>query len=250
MQPYFFPYIGYFQLIHTVDRFILYENVNYIHKEWMNRNRILIIGKGDNYFNIPISPKSVNKRIYEIEIDNSDKKWRQRILMTLRHNYLKSRYFSEVYDMVEDLICYETCSLHHFNSNSIKGVARFLDIDTEIIDENSRYLPMEVKLAERYPSKDVRIIENGNSIDKKTERVIAICEKENSDIYINPIGGLNLYDKKIFKDKGISLFFLKTAEISYHQFSEYFYPNLSIVDVLFCNGKEGTRSLLNKYEMV
>jgi hypothetical protein len=246
MQPYFFPYLGYFQLIAAVDRFILYENVNYMTKKWMNRNRILLIGKGDIYINAPIAKKSVNKKIYEIKIDNSDKNWRHRILRTIRYNYQKSVYFSEVYDLLTGLLLQETDSLHHFNCRSIAGIAGYIGVDTEILSENSRYLSLEEDLCRKYSTENTDF----NSCDKKTERIIGICKNENAGTYINAINGMSLYDKDYFKSQSINLLFLKTFNISYRQFSQTFIPDLSIIDVLMHNGRAGTKQMLSQYELI
>ena len=85
---------------------------------------------------------------------------------------------------------------------------------------------------------------------KKVARVISMCKFENSSFFINAIGGQVLYDKLEFEEYGISLKFIKTNQIEYDQRNEPFEPNLSIIDVLMHNGKEGTKKLLNEYTLV
>ena len=250
MQPYFFPYIGYFQCIKAVDKYILYENVDYIRKGWMHRNRVLIKDHMPVYINVPIVEKSSHKKIYEIQIDPSSV-WKKKLLKLLVMNYKGSHYFNEVFPVIENLINTEETLLFKYNSELTKGISHFLDIQTEIVSENSNYLPLEEML---------NGIDDNNYHEfpellvtkplKKAARILKICSAEDATTYINAIGGEELYSKEEFKAYGVELSFLKTQPFSYPQFSKSFHPYLSVIDVLMHNGKEGTKRLLTQYDLV
>lgn len=250
MQPYFFPYIGYFQAIHAVDKYILYENITYIKDAWMNRNRILQKNGSPFFLTIPIRHKSSNKLIKEIAIDNT-RDWRKRLLQSIYLNYKGSMFFEEIYSLLEFAINNPFENLYQYNASVILCIARFLNIDTEIVFKNNNYLDIESRL-EAVNQKNY----NGLSFlelthpEKKVARVIAICKNEKADCFINAIGGISLYSKTEFIKYGIDLKFVNSKQITYNQFSHEFFPNLSIIDVLMHNGKEKTKEILCEYELI
>ena len=227
MQPYLFPYIGYFQLINVVDKFIIFDDVNYINKGWVNRNRILLNHK-DYLFTIPLKAVSQNKLIKETEVDEGDK-WRNKLLKTFEAAYSKAPYFKQVFPIISEILNNKEANLSTYILNSIKQVANYLEIKTEIVTSSERY---------------------GNQHLKGEDRIIDICLQEKADEYVNPIGGLELYTREKFEEKGLKLFFLKTHPIEYAQFGKPFVPWLSIIDLLmFCSGDE-LRSFLEKQELI
>jgi hypothetical protein len=249
MQPYFFPYIGYYQGISAVDKYMLYDNLAYIKYGWVNRNRVLVIHGHPVNVTVPVQKKSSYSRISEIELVDSDT-WRKKILRTLVMNYRSSPFFDDVYPVIEAVICSEVKRLTELNARSIIDLCKYLGIDTEITTDTSKYFELEEKLAddsesitERFPQLDLRTPE------KKVIRVIEICRAEGANVFINAIGGQGLYGKDEFARHGIELFFLRTEEHSYPQASEVFHPNLSIIDVLMNCGKDGTKELLDKYSL-
>lgn len=238
MQPYFFPYIGYFQLISSVDKFLLYDNINFIKNGWISRNRILEINREPVYFYVPLKGKSSFKKINEIKI-NEDLAWREKILKFIYFNYRRSLYFNEVYNFLERCFSFFEDNIGDYNKFLIKYLIEYLDIDTELIFDNSKYYNFEYEIS--------NLIEDKN---KKMERIIYICNLEKADTYINPIGGVNVYNKNYFKKQGIDLFFIKTHEYYYKQNSYKFFKNLSIIDVLMNCGKVETKNLIHKYDLV
>jgi hypothetical protein len=241
MQPYFFPYLGYFQLINAVDKFIIYENVSFIKKGWIHRNRILEKYRHPLYFGVDLSGKSSNKNISELYLQrNSD--WQRKLVKKISMNYKGSAFYEQVFPLIQDCINIEEPLLHNYNSQIIKKIVTFLDIETEVQYENSGYLDLKLKL------------ENGISkygeYDTKVKRIFEICKKEGADNYINAIGGLELYRKSDFIKQSINLHFIKSNNFEYKQFSNQFHPNLSIIDVLMHNGKEETKKLLNNYNLI
>jgi len=247
MQPYFFPYIGYFQLIKAVDKTILYENVNFKIENWMTRNRIQIKNEQPLYISIPVRSRSSNKKIAEIEIAEHEK-WKRRLKRSLQFNYGKSEYFSEVFPQLEKIIDTKKTHLHSYNGETIRLITELLEIGTKIEYNNQHYLELEKKLNQKY--QDTLIDESLKKSKRKTERIISISKQEQANIYINAYGGTALYDKNEFAAHGIELFFLKTKDHNYKQFSNNFYPNLSILDVLLNCGIENTQKLLTNYELI
>jgi len=250
MQPYFFPYIGYFQLITAVDLFILYSNLNYIKEGWMHRNRIISNKKDIVYINLDLQQKSSNLKIYDIKLCKS-KHWREKLLKTLYHSYVNTKYYQEVFPIIRNLINQNQEYLHDLNSSIIEQLCGFIGITTRITTDYKKYYSIEDQIYEISKSQvDDRINRYGYNVDKKTARVLEFCFLHRADCFINPIGGVNLYSKDVFKRNGIDLYFLKTNTIKYRQFSLEFIPDLSIIDVLMHCGPQKTLQLLKEYTLI
>lgn len=229
MQPYVFPYLGYFQLINTVDKFVVYDDVTYIKGGWINRNKILIGGK-ENLFTIPLSGASSNKEIKELLLNETNfPKWKSKFLKSLNQSYASAPHFDKAYPIVEEILNSSTNSISVLAYNSLKHICDYLDIKTEFVKSSAIYKN-----------------DNLSGID----RVLDICSIENSKHYINPIGGRILYDKRRFIEQGILLNFIKTDDIVYPQFNNKFVKNLSIIDILMFNSVEQIRQHLQKHELV
>lgn len=225
MQPYFFPYIGYWQLINAVDKYVIYDDVNYIKGGWINRNRILLNNK-DHFFNAYLRGASPNKLICEVEL--GDEVLNKKNLKTLEQAYKRAPYYDCIYPLLEECLQSGVTNLARYNGNILKVICTYLDINTELV----------------YSSE----IEKNNNLKGK-EKVIHICKILNADEYINAIGGKALYDKKEFADNGILLHFLSTNDIEYKQFGTDFIKNLSIIDVLMFNPKERVKKYLEMYTL-
>lgn len=241
MQSYFFPYIGYFQLIDSVNTFIIYENVTFRKKSWITRNRILDKGKeAPFYINLPVKGKSSNKLIKELEI-NEDGKWKKKLLNLIYFNYKKAPCFNKIYPFLEEIIYYSETNLHSYNSNIIIKLCELLNFETKIVSNNFINEDIELELKEQ---KDI------NFENVKSERIIKLTKKYNCTTYVNPIGGTELYDKVYFKKKGLELFFVQSQKHLYKQFGDSFTPGLSIIDVLMHNGVDKTIDLIKEYKLV
>lgn len=227
MQPYIFPYIGYFQLINAVDKFVIYDDVNFINKGWINRNRILNNGK-DSLFSIPLKEASQNKLINEIEV-NWDSAWKSKFLKTLEQCYKKAPFYQETLLIIEETFSIDHEPISKVIEYNLRLICGYLDIKTEIISSSAIY---------------------ENTHLKAQERILAICLQEKATQYINPIGGLELYDKDFFEAKNINLNFIKSKSIEYPQFKNEFVPWLSIIDVLMFNSKEIVKDFLGNYELM
>jgi len=227
IQPYFFPYIGYFQLINACDKFILFDDVSYIKKGWINRNHFLI-NKQKKLFTLPLKKVSQNKLINTIEIFDSNKSINL-FLKMLYLNYKKAPYFNQVNDLLTEIFNTNAKKLSILLEHSIKCLVNYMEIDTKIIPTSSIY---------------------NNSKLKGTTRIIDICKKENADLYINPISGKELYSKETFQNTGLELKFIKPTFDEYKQFDNQFHNGLSIIDVLMFNPKQQVSKYLNNYQLI
>ena len=227
MQPYFMPYIGYFQLINAVDKFVLLDDVNYINRGWINRNNILVNGKS-NLFVVPLQDASQNKHINEIEIVD-ESKWKTKLLKTIELSYKKAPYFSSVYSIIDGIINSSHSNISDFNYFALVSICNYVGIETEIVPSSSAYK---------------------NAHLKAQDKIIDICLAENASVYINPIGGTELYDKNAFIGKKIELFFIKSGQVQYLQFVNEFVPWLSMIDVMMFNNVERIKGFLNLFQLI
>lgn len=229
MQPYFFPYIGYWQLIHAVDCFVSFDEAQYMKGGWVNRNRILNPNGGWQYITVPVSKHRLTESIKNVQA-HPNEQWRKRILGQLAHYKKYAGYFDEINDLVIDsLNGISGQSIAAINLSIIKKVCAYLDVKKEFIASSEQ----------NFDFKDV-----GDA----GEWVLWIAEQLDATEYINPVAGATLYSGEKFSGSGISLSFLSSQAVAYAQ-REVFEPSLSIIDVLMFNGKEGTKDLLNKYSV-
>lgn len=226
MQPYFLPYIGYWQLISAVDAFVVYDNIKYTKKGWINRNRFLRNGVEDT-FSLPLRKDSdfldVNQRYLADSFDRED------LLNRFRGAYRRAPEFSSVMPLWEAIIRNPTANLFEYILESIRAVCEFLGIKTPLVVSSS--------------------IDCDHSL-KSAQRVQAICNALGADTYVNPVGGMELYSKEDFARNGIDLKFLKALPFEYSQGGTPFGPWLSILDVLMFNRKESILSqVYNGYSL-
>ena len=226
MQPYFLPYIGYWQLIAAVDVFVVYDNIKYTKKGWINRNRFLVNGK-EALFSLPLRKDpdflDVNQRYLADSFDRED------LIRRFREAYRKAPEFQVFMPFLEDLIRFSSNNLFDYILNSIYRICEFVGIKTKMIISSH--------------------IDCDHSL-KSSDRVQAICKTLCADTYINPIGGTELYSKEDFKQKGVMLRFIRPYPLEYPQGTIDFLPWLSILDVLmFNNAQSFNKSMLEKYEI-
>lgn len=211
MQPYFFPYIGYFQLIAAVDQFVVYDNIKYTKKGWINRNRFLQNGK-DAVFSLPLKKDSDSLDVCERELASDFD--RERLLNQLRGAYRRAPHFEQTFPLIEQVMQYPEKNLFLFLHNSIVQVCAHLGITTKII------VSSEVAIDHQLQAQD---------------KVLALCEALGANTYVNAIGGVELYSKETFLKKSIELQFIKSLPFKYSQFGNEFVPWLSIIDVMLFN---------------
>lgn len=227
MQPYFVPYIGYWQLMNLVDQYVIYDDVNYIKRGWVNRNRILVNGT-PKYFNVPILGASQNLLINEIKV-NHDAVTIHKKLRCIEEAYRRAPFYEQVYPMIEDILLYEEDDIAKYIQHSFDVICQYLDIQTKLI------LSSDLK-------KDNML--------RGQDKILAICRLLNATEYYNAIGGQELYSFEAFKAQGIQLNFVKTNPIAYKQFGDHFEANLSIIDVMMFNSKEKILEYLNAYTLI
>jgi len=230
MQPYIFPYLGYYQLVTAVDTFVFFDDVNFINKGWINRNNVLLQNEAYR-FTIPLKKVSQNKLINEVEISDYAK-WSKEFLKLIALNYKKAPNFSFCYSWLENFFAGKDYSLiSELASDSVRSIAQLLDLPVKFIFSSA--------------------------LDYKTEmgtdgqdKVLQICRILGAKTYINPKNGeaLGLYNNEKFGQENLELYFINMEEVTYPQFQkEKFVPYLSILDVLMFNNLEQVRSLLAKY---
>lgn len=224
MQPYFLPYIGYWQLMNAVDKYVILDDVNYINRGWINRNRILVNGE-PKYLTIPLQGASQNKKINDILIggDPSDL---AKNLRKVESSYKKAPYFEQVFPIVEQILTSDEKWISQYNYNTFRLIGAYLDIDTEI------YFSSEL-------DKDDTL--------KGQDRILDICKRLGATQYYNAVGGKQLYSAEAFAKEQIRLHFLETETITYKQFDSDFQPNLSILDVMMFNSPEQIQEMLHKF---
>jgi len=224
MQPYFFPYIGYWQLINAVDTFVIYDDVNYIKQGYINRNAILANGEAQR-ITLELFGASSNKLINEIDVGTN----RSKLLKTIEQAYCKAPCFRTVYHLLQDVM-----------SNSEKNLARFLGYSIERV---MRYLGITTVLMYSSDMEQTKLL-------KGQDRVIVLCQQLHATNYFNAIGGQKLYDKAMFQSNGITLNFLETEMMEYPQFGSEFVPSLSIIDVMMFNSPQQIMQMLERYRLI
>ncbi len=231
MQPYIFPYIGYFQLIDAVDKFVFYDDVNFIKGGWIHRNKLLSNQAG-NLFTLPLqnpsSFKAINKTIINRKIFNL---WKIKFFKTIQQSYSKAPYYNEIYPIIERVFKVgESTNIGFLAAKSILEVCDYLDIKKQWFFSSENF------------SESQNI--------ERTQRLLNISKSLDAEFYINTIGGKELYNNNDFSENGITLKFINTGKIEYVQYSNDFVPNLSIIDVLMFNSKQETLRLLKQYTLI
>jgi hypothetical protein len=230
MQPYLFPYIGYFQLMNISDVFVIHDDVQYIKGGWINRNRLLLNG-GPHLFTFSVEKSSyylnINQRIFTDSL-YSDKLI---LLRFLESNYRKAPYFGSTMKLVEVILENEERNVSEFICHSLRYLIQYMGIKCYLVKSSD--------------------LQKDNSL-KAQDRVINIVETVQGDHYINPIGGTELYNKEDFDHRNIKLNFIRTdfSRTIYNQFGKPFVPGLSIIDVLMFNPLEATGRLLAGHDLL
>lgn len=227
MQPYFMPYIGYFQLIAAVDLFIVYDNIKYTKKGWINRNRILRNGE-DTIISLPLKADSDRLNVVERRLAEDFKP--RKLIAQIEGAYRAAPFFCAIFPLIEEILLFDDPDLFRFNLNSIEKTCAHLSIGTPFRISSAFAIDHELKAQ---------------------DKVLALCAAAGADVYVNPIGGLELYSKPEFAGRGVELRFLRALPFDYAQFGAPFVPWLSIIDVMMFNSPETLEALLRhgwKYE--
>lgn len=223
-QPYFMPYIGFWQEVKLVDKYVFFDDVNFINRGWINRNYILIGGQ-KQLFSLSLEDKSQNKLINEIKISDDFSK----LLKTISMAYKKAPYYKQTISLLESIFGYEDKNLARFVGNSIETVSKWLGFDTEFVYSSA--------------------LDNDKAL-RRQDKIIDICENVGAGYYFDSTGALELYEKETFKNHGIQLQFIKSRITPYKQFNNEFVAGLSIIDVLMFNAPRAISQMLSNYELI
>lgn len=227
MQPYFMPYIGYWQLLAAVDRFIVLDDVSLIRRGWIQRNRILV-GGAPHLFTLPLRGASQNRRICDLERVVDDV-WLKKFQRQLAENYRRAPYFSETISLLQMVLSNPEPNLSRFLMAGLRATCRHLSIDTELLPSSGRY---------------------ANESLAGQARIVDICRQEGAARYFNPPGGVDLYDRGAFEAQGVELRFVVPRETPYPQLGKSFVPWLSAIDILMNVGRDGMRAMLGNYDLI
>ncbi|SNC67748.1 WbqC-like protein family protein [Hymenobacter gelipurpurascens] len=228
MQPYIFPYLGYFQLIAAADRFVVYDDVQFIKGGWINRNRLLVNGQ-PFLFTIPLDAPSPNRLIRDIVL-NTKTPWRVKLLQTIAQSYRRAPHFELAYDLIERVLHYpQAHTVADLVRVSLTEIIAYLHLPVELIPTSACY---------------------NNQHLRSQERVLDICRREEATNYVNAQGGRELYDHETFAAHGMRLHFLQPELHPYRQLGKgEFVPGLSIIDILMNNSVAETAELLRRYHL-
>lgn len=230
MQPYFYPYIGYFQLIQTADRFILFDDVQYIRHGWINRNRILKPGEGFQYIIMPLADHGRDTLIRDVQLTDSDNN-KDKILRQLEHYKKTAPCYNTVRALIGDSFSTRQTSIAAMNGHCLKATCDYIGVD------------FTIELSSQMNFDYTQVKDAG-------EWALRMSEQLQATTYINPAGGRNLFDAGKFEASNIQLQFLKTGSTAYNQRRPLFEPALSIIDVMMFNEPAAIKDLLNDYQLV
>jgi len=232
MQPYFFPYVGYFSLIGCTDVFIVFDEGQYARRSWMNRNRICHPARCDfSYITLDVKKATHNEKIKNIEAFDIDSTFR-RILTQLEVAYRKKApYYDETMILIERIFNTRESNLSRLNVEGIHKICQHIGLEFNYMF---------------YSDLDLTV---GN-VSAPDEWAVVICKAMGYDQYVNPIGGLDFYDTNKYIDAGVEIKFVKNNLVVYEQKKKNFIPWLSIIDVLMFNGRLETLRIINEYELV
>lgn len=230
MQPYFFPYLGYFSLIKHTDHFIFFDTPQYERRSWMNRNRILNSNKEAAYISVPLQKAPRETAIKDMLIDNSQN-WKADMVAKMPHYKKHAPYYKETVELFERLLAPEYKSLADLNIATTTGICKHLGIGKEF---------------QIFSQMDM----NMDNVSEADEWALEITRQLGYDTYINPPGGMSFFDREKYKNAGIELQFLQSKLPPYVQRIGRFEPGLSILDVLMFNTVDEINAMLDEFELL
>lgn len=230
MQPYFLPYLGYWQLMNAVDTYVIYDNIEFTKNSWIRRNRILSSGT-DKMFSLPLKKDSDYLDVRDRYLDETYDSERKKLVNLIANSYKKAPMFETVFPIIKDIIEYPDQNLFSYIYYSVERIREYLGIRSNLVVSSTINIDWDLK------GKD---------------KVLAICKYFGADEYYNSINGVPLYEpfRGEFEAAGIELCFPKMRDIAYPQFKNEFVPYLSIIDVMMFNSQERCKELLHEYDLL
>lgn len=229
MQPYFFPYIGYFSLINSTDFWVVFDTPQFIRHGWIERNRILKPGGADQYIKVPLIKASRNTSIQDMRINNTSS-WEEKIYAQLTLYKKKAPFYKGVLDLLKEVLSYQGDSIVELNINGLKAVCKYLNI------------PFNYSI---YSHLDLDI-----QVDSPDEWALEIAKHYKATTYINPENGMSFFDSQKYKDANVELLFQKMRLCEYKQIEGTFIPGLSIIDVMMFNSPAEIKTMLTNFELI
>lgn len=230
MQPYFFPYLGYFSLIKLTDKWVVFDTVQYKKRAWINRNKILSEAKsGISYITVPVIKQTRDMLIKDTLIDNSQK-WKEKIYGQIAYYKKKAPFFDQTKVILEKILNHDTNEISQLNIMGLKLICEYLNIEFNyfLFSENSMGI---------------------SQVNEPDEWALEISNHLGARTYINPPGGKSFFDKKKYDEMGIELKFLRQSLKPYRMFNGEFIPGLSIIDIMMFNSPEDINKMLDDYEL-
>jgi len=230
MQPYFFPYLGYYSLIKHTDKWIVFDSVQFIRHGWIERNRILKPQDGWQYISVPLEKHTRETLINNIKINNEEN-WKDKIVRQLEHYKKRAPYYKEVMKLIDNIFQKKYYSIVDLNVSCLVEVCVYLQIDFNY----SIFSEMNLEIA---------------PVREPDEWALNICKAINADEYVNLPGGIEFFTREKFNNENIKLSFQKINIKPYNQHRTSFIPDLSIIDVMMFNSKDEIKILLDNYELI
>ena len=230
MQPYFFPYIGYFSLIDYTDHFVFFDTPQYIQRGWVNRNRLINPKEGFNYMTVPIRKAPQETPINKIYIDNS-KPWREKIYGQLTVYKKRAPYYDKVIELLHQILDEQYTLISKLNIESIKNVCNYMGIKTTF---------------ETFSEMDLDIDE----VTAPDEWALNITQKLGYDTYVNPIGGMDFFDRNKYIKQNVKISFMQSNLKPYMQRIGRYEGGLSIIDVMMFNSRDEIKDLLKDFILI
>lgn len=234
MEPYFFPYLGHFDLINSADAWIAFDLAQYTRHRFGNRNRILHPSLSWQYIIVPVLKHSQKTPFCEIQVANQTD-WRGRILRQLAHYEKYAPYYAQVIDFVEECLeeCYPDPKTHlaKFTTAIFHKVCRRLGLQqpVHLLSE------LELKLG---------------PVEGPGDWGLRVCQAVGADEFINPCGGACILDPGYYWANGVKLTFQSYKYMVYDTGKYQFEPNLSIIDVMMWNTPEEIKHYLDTYHLL
>ncbi|MBI3517779.1 MAG: WbqC family protein [Bacteroidetes bacterium] len=231
MQPYFAPYLGYISLLKHSDEFILFDTVQFIRHGWIERNRILKQNEGWLYIQVPLEKYHRETLIKDVKISN-ETEWKKKILSQLVIYKKVAPNYYKVINLLNEVFEKEYTSIVQLNKALLEKICMYLGF--------SKILPI-------FSEMNLEIDE----AKMPDEWALNICKKLGENIvYINPIGGLDFFDKEKYTVNNIQIFFQKMILEPYDQKRNNFETGLSIIDVMMFNNVEEINVMLDNFVLV